>query len=409
MDGVEMAKSILFVDEEQFIHKALKRSFRKMRGEWDMTFAGSPDEALAALEKTPSDVVVTDTVFSGQNGLDFLATVREQHPQSVRIILSGYADQNVVLQSVNIAHQYLAKPCEDDTLKATIARAFMMKELLDNEALKKVVSKIDSLPSVPSLYLELVEELKSEDASIDRIGDIISKDMGLTAKILKLVNSSYFGLRQHISNPAKAVSLLGIDLIKAIVLTAGTLEKFQHLKFPGFSIEQMWEHAMRSAAFAKIIASDAELKRKEIDTAFMAALLHDIGKLLIATHMPSQFIEILALVRQQARTMSDAEMDIIGTDHAAVGAYLLGLWGLPDQIIDAAAFHHKPDSKPSSGLNTTIITHVANALANTRVQLEDLDEDIEGLDYEFLKNNNLLPSLSSWRKACAAHIDGPDR
>lgn len=404
-----MAKSILFVDEEQFIHKALKRSFRKMRGEWDMTFAGSPDEALTALQKSPSDVVVTDTVFSGQSGLDFLATVREQHPQSVRIILSGYADQNVVLQSVNIAHQYLAKPCEDDTLKATIARAFMMKELLDNEALKNVVSKIDSLPSVPSLYLELVEELKSEDASIDRIGDIISKDMGLTVKILKLINSSYFGLRQHVSNPAKAVSLLGIDLIKAIVLTAGTLDKFQHLKFPGFSIEQMWEHAMQSAAFAKIIASDAELKRKEIDTAFMAALLHDIGKLLIATHMPTQFTEILALVRQQARTMSDAEMDVIGTSHAAVGAYLLGLWGLPDQIIDAAAFHHTPDSKPVSGLNTIIITHVANALANTGAQIDDLQKDIEGLDYEFLENNNLLPSLNSWRNACATRIGGPDR
>ncbi|MGD9187533.1 MAG: response regulator, partial [Desulfobacteraceae bacterium] len=332
-----MAKTILFVDEEQFIRNALKRSFRKMRGEWDMTFASSPNEALAALQEMPSDVVVSETIFSGEEGLDFLATVREKHPQSVRIILSGYADQDVVLQSVNVAHQYLAKPCEDETLKATIARAFMMKELLDDDALKQVVSKIDSLPSVPSLYLELVEELKSEDASIDKIGDIISKDMGLTVKILKLVNSSYFGLRQHISNPTKAVSLLGIDLIKAIVLTAGTLDKFQHLKFPGFSIELMWEHAMRSAAFAKIIAQDAELKRKDVDTAFMATLLHDIGKLLIAAHMPTQFSEILAQVGQQDGTMRDAEMDIIGTSHAAVGAYLLGLWGLPDQIINAAA------------------------------------------------------------------------
>jgi putative nucleotidyltransferase with HDIG domain len=399
-----MAKTILFVDEEQFIRNALKRSFRKMRGEWDMTFASSPNEALAALQEMPSDVVVSETIFSGEEGLDFLATVREKHPQSVRIILSGYADQDVVLQSVNVAHQYLAKPCEDETLKATIARAFMMKELLDDDALKQVVSKIDSLPSVPSLYLELVEELKSEDASIDKIGDIISKDMGLTVKILKLVNSSYFGLRQHISNPTKAVSLLGIDLIKAIVLTAGTLDKFQHLKFPGFSIELMWEHAMRSAAFAKIIAQDAELKRKDVDTAFMATLLHDIGKLLIAAHMPTQFSEILAQVGQQDGTMRDAEMDIIGTSHAAVGAYLLGLWGLPDQIINAAAFHHEPDRNPVSGMNTTIIAHVANALANAGPRIDNTDMIVEGLDYELLKNNNLLPSLSGWRKTCAAHI-----
>lgn len=404
-----MAKTILFVDEEQFIRKALKRSFRKMRGEWDMTFASSPDEALAALQEIPSDVVVTETIFPGQNGLDFLATVREKQPQSVRIILSGYADQDVVLQSVNIAHQYLAKPCEDETLKATIARAFMMKELLDNDALEQVVSKIDSLPSVPALYLELVEELKSEDASIGKIGDIISKDMGLTVKILKLVNSSFFGLRQHISNPAKAVSLLGIDLIKAIVLTAGTLDKFQHLKFPGFSIEHMWEHAMRSAAFAKIIAQNAQLKRKDVDTAFMATLLHDIGKLLIAAHMPTQFTEILAQVQQQNGTMRDAEMDIIGTSHAAVGAYLLGLWGLPDQIINAIAFHHEPGSKPVSGLNTTLIAHVANALANAGPKIDDTDMMLEELDYELLKHNNFLPALSGWRKACATHVGDRDR
>jgi putative nucleotidyltransferase with HDIG domain len=405
-----MAKSILFVDEEPFIRKALKRSFRKLRGEWDMTFAGSPDEALAALQTISSDVVVTETAFSGENGLDFLSTVREKHPQSVRIILSGYASQDVILQSVNIAHQYLAKPCDDETLKETIGRAFMMKELLDDDALKQVVSKIDSLPSVPSLYLELVEELKSENASIDKIGKIISNDMGLTAKILKLVNSSFFGLRQHITNPARAVSLLGIDLIKAIVLTAGTLEKFQHLKYPGFSIEQMWEHAMRSAVFAKIIAkNDAKLQRKDVDTAFMAALLHDIGKLLIAAHMPTRFAEILALVRQQGRNMNDAEMDIIGTSHAAVGAYLLGLWGLPDQIINAAAFHHEPGSKPESGLNTTIIAHVANALANAGARIEDTDANIGGLDYDLLQNKNLLHALSDWRKACAEHMDGHDR
>jgi putative nucleotidyltransferase with HDIG domain len=408
MNGTKMTKTILFVDEEQFIRKALKRSFRNMRDEWDMTFAGSPDEALAALRNRPSDVVVTETVFSGQDGLDFLSAVRDEHPQSVRIILSGYASQDIVLQSVNIAHQYLSKPCEDETLKATIARAFIMKNLLDNEALKQVVSKIDSLPSVPSLYLELVEELKSEDASIDKIGQILAKDMGLTAKILKLVNSSFFGLRQHISNPAKAVSLLGIDMIKAIVLSAGTLEKFRNLKFPGFSIEQMWEHAMVSAAFAKIIAQDAEMERKEVETVFMAALLHDIGKLLIASHMPSRFAEILAQVKQHKRTMGDAEMDIIGTSHAAIGAYLLGLWGLPDPIIDAAAFHHEPDSKPASGLNAIIITHVANALANAGPKIDDMDAIVEGLDYKFLDNTSLLPQLNAWRKKCAVHINDRD-
>lgn len=399
-----MTKTILFVDEEQFVRKALRRSFRNMRDEWHMIFAGNPDEALTALESNPCDVVIAETVYSSHDGLDFLRTVRREHPGCVRIILSGYANQNVVLESVNIAHQYLAKPCEDETLKATIIRAFLMKELLDDDSIKQVVTRIDALPSVPALYLELVEELKSEDASIERIGNIIAKDIGLTTKILKLVNSSYFGLRQHVSNPSRAVSLLGIDLIKATVLTAGTLDKFQHLKFPGFSIEYMWEHAMQTAAFAKIIANEAGLPRKDADSAFMSAMLHDIGKLLIAAHLPDTFSDILAHVRRRACTMAEAEGEIIGTTHAAVGAYLLGLWGLPDPMIDAVAFHHNPDRKPAAGINATVIIHIADAFAHAGSDLNDMDQAIAGLADDFLEKCMLLPSLQSWRRACAAHI-----
>ena len=338
--------TILFVDEEKYVHKAILRSFRKMRAEWDMRFAAGPSEALAALKSAPVDVVVTETVFTEQSGIDFLQIVRNEHPESLRIILSGYADRDVVLQYVDLAHQYLAKPCEDEALKATIARAFMMKELLDNESIKQVISKIDSLPSVPALYIELVEELKSEEASIAKIGDIVAKDMGLLVKILKLVNSSFFGRPQRISNPAKAVSLLGLDIVKAIVLTCGTFDKFAKVKRPGFSMDQMWQHAYTCAVFGKIIAQNAGLDRKVTDTAFTAGLLHDIGILLIATHLPDGFSRVLKYVRQHQTTMATAEMQVIGTTHAAIGAYLLGLWGLPESIIDAVSLHHHPGRRP---------------------------------------------------------------
>ncbi|MGD9246581.1 MAG: HDOD domain-containing protein, partial [Desulfobacteraceae bacterium] len=284
-----MTKTILFVDEEKFVHKALKRSFRNMRQEWDMHFAASTSEALEILNKKSPEVIVTETLFQGDSGLDFLKVVRDRHPHSVRIILSGYSDQDVVLKSVDLAHQYLAKPCEDDALKATIDRAFMMKNLLEHQALKEIVSQIDSLPTLPAIYVELTKELESQDASIETIGNIISKDIGLMAKILKLVNSSFFGLRQMVDNPAKAVSLLGLDLIKAIVLSSGTFNKFKNLKFPGASLEQMWEHAMLTGAFAKIIAKEEGKGRQGSDAAFMAGILHDIGKLLIAAHLPDSY------------------------------------------------------------------------------------------------------------------------
>jgi putative nucleotidyltransferase with HDIG domain len=376
-----MPQTILFVDEEKFVHKALKRSFRKMRQEWDMRFAASPREAMEIMNKEAVEVVVTETVFQGQSGLDFLKVVREGHPNSARIILSGYADQEVILKSVDLAHQYLAKPCEDEALKATISRAFMMKELLDHRSLKEIVSKIDSLPTLPAIYVELVEELKAEDASIDKIGDIISKDIGLTTKILKMVNSSFFGLRQHITNPAKAVSLLGLDLIKAIVLTSGAFDKFKNLKYPGFSLEQMWEHAMTTGTFAKIIAKESGLDRKASDTAFMAGLLHDIGKLLIAAHLPDSYRVILKLIQLKSMSMAEAETAVIGTTHAGVGAYLLGLWGLPDAIV-----------------------HVANAFAGAGQQIHQPGDALKGLDYAYLEDADILPKLEDWGAACADHI-----
>jgi HD-like signal output (HDOD) protein/CheY-like chemotaxis protein len=397
--------TILFVDEEKFVHKALQRSFRKLRDEWEMRFAANPSEALEALQAAPADVIVTETVFTNQDGMDFLQTVRDEHPESVRIILSGYADPNIILQSVNLAHQYLAKPCEDEALKATIARAFMIKELLGNDAIKQVISKIDSLPSVPSLYLELVEELKSEEASIAKVGDIISKDMGLTAKILKLVNSSFFGLPQRITNPAKAASLLGLDIVKAIVLASGTLDKFKKIQSPGFSMDQMWQHAYTSAVYAKIIAGDAGLDRKSVDTAFMAGLLHDIGVLLIATHLPEGFARILKHMHQSQTSMAVAEMQVIGTTHAAIGAYLLGLWGLPDAIIDAVAFHHSPGCKASEGLNLAIITHAANALAHSGDDISDSERIIDDIDYTYFQETGRLADLKNWQKACARHFE----
>ena len=228
---------ILFVDEEQYVLKALKRSLRPMRDDWDMQFVVSPAAALQRLEGTATDVIVTEAVFSSADGISFLKAVRDRYPACARIILSGYADRDLILQSVDLAHQYLAKPCEDDALKATISRALIMKDLLDNAALKQVVSRIESLPSVPALYMELLEELRTENSTIARIGDIIAKDMGLAAKVLKLVNSAFFGLPRRITHPAKAVGLLGIDLIKAIVLTAGTFDQFRQVRIAGFCLD----------------------------------------------------------------------------------------------------------------------------------------------------------------------------
>jgi putative nucleotidyltransferase with HDIG domain len=352
------------------------------------------------------DVLVTEMVFtSGPSGLDFLESVRNRHPQTVRIILSGYVDRDITLKTVDLAHQFLSKPCDDSDLKATIAKAFLMWNLLAQDSLKKVVARIDALPSLPSLYVELVEALKAENSSVQQVADIVSKDLELTAKLLKLVNSSFFGLPQRVAHPAKAVSFLGLDLVQSIVLASSAFEKFNHLALKGFSIAQLWDHAIQTAVLAKAIAQEADLARADVDTAFMAGLLHDIGKLLIASNLPEEFRAIIEQMRVCRSSMAAAEKQLLGTTHAAIGAYLLGLWGLPDAIIDAVAYHHQPGANSGDRLGITGIVHVADGFGNAVRDAHDLAGAIpDDLDWAYLDRIGCAAKITQWQRLCSQSL-----
>ncbi|WP_054029986.1 response regulator [Desulfatitalea tepidiphila] len=400
------AKSILFVDEELYVRKALQRSFRDVSDEWELRFANDPAEALQVMAQAEVDVLVTEMVFaSGPSGLDFLETVRNSHPQTVRIILSGYVDRDITLKTVDLAHQFLSKPCDDSDLKATIAKAFLMWDLLAQDSLKKVVTRIDALPSLPSLYVELVEALKAENSSVQQVADIVSRDLELTAKLLKLVNSSFFGLPQRVAHPAKAVSLLGLDLVQSIVLASSAFEKFNHLALQGFSVAQLWDHAIQTAALAKAIAQEADMPRADVDTAFMAGLLHDIGKLLIASNLPEEFRAIIEQMRVRDCGMALAEKHLLGTTHAAIGAYLLGLWGLPDAIIDAVAYHHQPGAKSGDTLGITGIVHVADGFDQVIGGARDRAGAIPtGLDWAYLDRIGCAAKITQWQRLCSKSL-----
>jgi len=200
-------KRILFVDDESMVLDGLRRMLRGMRNEWEMEFAASGHEALGILAGRQFDVIVTDMRMPGMDGCQLLNHVKKLHPQVVRIVLSGQSDNDMIMKSVGPAHQFLSKPCDAEILKTTVARVCSMWNLLDDEALIKVVSGIESLPSLPQLYSEVVDEVNSAEGSLNRVGEIISKDSGMSAKILQLVNSAFFGLPRQVTSPVRAVQL----------------------------------------------------------------------------------------------------------------------------------------------------------------------------------------------------------
>ncbi len=335
-----------------------------MRREWDMHFAASGQEALDLMDRQAFDVMVTDMRMPGMDGPELLSRVMENHPEVIRIVLSGHSDQEMILRSVFPVHKYLSKPCPQEMLIATIQRSCALRDLLDNEQLKTVISKTGSLPSLPELYTRAVEEINSPEGSIKTVGDIVEQDPAMSAKILQLVNSSFFGLPRHISCPSEAVVLLGFDIIKAIIIGIDLFSRWDNADIAQFKIDEIYKHSLTTAAIARKMAAEENLEAQRVDCAFMAGLLLEVGKLVIAANFPEKFSRILEVSLQEHIPFNQAESRILGTTHAEIGAYLLGLWGLPDSIIEAVAYHNNPEYIMAEELNVPLVVFLAKRLAH---------------------------------------------
>ncbi len=356
-----MAKRILFVDDEPMVLTGLQRSLRPMRAEWEMAFAAGADQALAAIDAQTFDIIVTDMRMPGMDGAELLEEVQKRSPQTLRMVLSGQSDRETILRSVNPAHQFISKPCDGEELKSRLIRAFALKDLLQNPSLRELVTKLDSLPSLPQIYLQLNEELRRPEPSLHRIDKLIGADMAMTAKILKLVNSAFFCLPCEISSASNAVQLLGLDTLRTLVLTAHVFERFQSPLLTAEDVEQISEHSLKVSHSARRIAYFENADQHTQDESFTAGLLHDAGKLILASTLREQYQLVLEHRSSANIGLYAAECQLLSCSHAQVGAYLFGLWGLPSTIVEAVAWHHAPAGSLSTKFSPLAAVHVASA------------------------------------------------
>lgn len=370
-------KRVLFVDDEEMVLSGLRRMLREERGEWEMSFALSGAEAIAKFEQQPYDVIVSDMRMPQMDGAQLLGMIRERYPDSVRIILSGHSDQEAVLRCVGPAHQFLSKPCTSEVLKATIHRVSGLKEHLKSEHLRRLVARLSSLPTRPRLYDEVVRELQTSDSALTRVGAIIANDIGMTAKILQLVNSSFFGLPQRITSAAHAASLLGLELMKALVLSAGVFLHPQARDLDLLPLESVTRHSLSVGSIARFIAMSETGDRRYAESALLAGILHDAGKVVLAACLPEEYSFILGQAQRERICLSKLETMALGADHAAVGAYLLELWALPTEIVEAVMHHHRPPTFSSGDFDLAGIVHVADALDRKFRQRAAPDESTE--------------------------------
>lgn len=392
-------KTLIFVDDEPRVLQGLQRQLHGMRQEWQMTFVDGGIKALAFMDQHPVDVVVTDMKMPIMDGAQLLTEVTKRHPNCVRIVLSGHADRESLLRLVGPAHQYLSKPCNAEELRQAISRAFSLRDLLTNERLKQLATRVRTLPTLPALHAQLTAELRKEEPSMERVGDIVARDIGLSTKLLQLVNSAFFGLSQPVSNAHEAVMYLGLATVRALVLSLQVFSQYEQTQIKGFSLDGLAQHSWMVSVYARRIAEAEHIDAKIADQCFLAGLLHDLGQLILATGMTDNYARVIEAARCQTLTIWEAEQNEFGSTHAEVGAYLLGLWGLPNPVIEAVALHHRPADATEASFSAVTAVHVANAFAH----------DAQGTHPEWPGNQinaahlaklGLEQRVDAWRERC---------
>jgi len=354
---------ILFVDDEINIIQGLKRMLYPFRKEWIMSFCNSGEEALQLLANEKFDVVVSDMRMPKIDGLHLFTKIKELYPNIVRIILSGYSEKESILNLPNVAHQFLSKPCDASTLKESIERISKLRDFVNNEKILNLVSGISNIPTLPDIYVKLQKEINSSSASVKLVGEIISKDVAMTTKILQLVNSAFFGVSQKITDPVYAVSFLGFETIKSLALYVKIFSALSFTDYNKVFAEKVFQHSYRVGDLARKIIRTEIYDKSVLDATFLGGLVHDIGKLILL-QTPDYTERINKLITEKNLSFVEAEYALYETSHSEVGAYLLGLWGLPVSILEISAFHHTPLTKDKTEASPMAAVHLANILAH---------------------------------------------
>lgn len=381
---------VLFVDDEPHILSGIRRTLRSMRGEWQMDFVNNGADAITRLESAQCDVIVSDMQMPGMDGAQLLSRAKEIVPGAIRIALSGQTDQNSIYRCVQHAHQYLAKPCDVNVLVDAVRRACMLQELLQDQRLASRVNEMSSIPSLPEQYDMIMEELQSENASLQNVAKIIESDVAMCAKILQLVNSSFFGLSQHVASPVEATMLLGVDVIRTLVLTSGIFSKFDDSIRDKIDLQSIWSRSTQVGMLARKIAMEETQDKLIADYSCMAGMLIDIGEIVLAANSGDELADAWQAAQQSGEPAWRVEREVLGQSHMEVGAYLVGLWGLPNPIIEAVAYHHAPSAYAVTNFSSLTAVHAAMAIVTA--------SGTPQLDTQHLEQLDLTDRVQAWQQ-----------
>ncbi len=388
-----MTTRILIIDEDPKALQDYRDALAPKSGQWTIDYAPCVDEGLRAAQEDKPDVVIAALSIADGHGADILTRFEKIAPDAQRFITATEEDKPKLESTFGSSFQFLPSPCPPARLITEIQRCVAIDNWLGNDRIKKLISKMGEFPSLPPIYLKVVNALNSRDASADAIAQAIAGDLAISAKVLQTVNSSFYGFDEKISNISQAVNILGIDCVKNLVLAIQVFNKMGRTAEQKAITDQLWHHSMSVAVAARRIVAYETKDDKAAEEAYSAGLMHDIGKLVLLNAVPKQFAAARELSNEISIPLKEAEDQVIGCNHAETGAYLLARWGMPANLTEAVALHHEPVNSFGKSFSALAAVHVANAIVHHR---QRPDHPGSLLSEEFLIEIGKADSWEDW-------------
>ncbi len=379
---------------------ALRNLLRRHRRRWDMEFVEGGERALERLEQQSYDMIVSDLRMPRLHGVALLKLVRQHYPQTVRIILTGHTEPEAELEAVHVAHQLLSKPCRPHEMLHTIERCLALHQILQNPKLRALAGGMAQLPSLPDTYHTLLKTISAPEASPQRVARVLERDIAMSAKVLQLVNSSFFRLQRRIVKIEEAIIYLGFHTLKTLVLSLGIFHALSPQDPQAHFLEVLQTRALACAGLAQVIHPE----RSTREQALIAGMLCDIGWLLLASEHPKHITGTFHIAETRKLSLEKSEEEYSGFTHAQVGAYLLGLWNLPYPVVEAVAHHHTPQQVSPTRFDLLATMHISSALIEELPDARCNNGPMhKGLVMPYVEALGIAPRLDAWRQSAQEH------
>ena len=382
-----MIYSILFVDDDKSILKSIKREF--LGTDYKLFFAESADEALKVLFENNIDIIVSDIMMPNTDGYELLKKVKYVYPNIIGVVLSGHADEKLIFKMINanLAKAFLSKPWKENEINTTIQDIIKINERLNNDYVKTIIHSSNKLPTLPVIFKQINDLIEDDKSDIEDIIDLITTDQVSAAKILKVVNSAFYGVST--GSIKTAVINLGLTNLKAVIATSELIKDGEN-----YYENLLWKHSSMTNTMTMIIYEHI-FKNRIPDIYSTTGLLHDFGKVVLYRIFDEKYERILKMKEENPTlSLSLWEKNLFNFNHQELGSSILNYWDLPAPIMEVALNHHDPNLSSEKYRDIVSIVHIADCyswdILQNKLASKLCDEAFEYLHVTKEEIENLL-------------------